>query len=183
MANVGVLSVTRARKGAVFATNDISKWRNLRSRRGSHQLSPELTPTGDGLCVARVLSTAGIHRAVRRATTGAATPIVRLDSVSDRGPRQALGPAVRHLPHGGPSGEPYSFLSLDGLTERRLRVFACTVLADDDPTYWGIAQLPRELPIQFLGVGLGATLILGQNALLWAALPCSSRRREGAAPG
>lgn len=35
-------------------------------------------------------------------------------------------------------------LSLDGLTERRLSVFAGPVLAEDDPLYRDLVQLPRE---------------------------------------
>ncbi|CAM3734601.1 DNA/RNA non-specific endonuclease [Nocardioides zeicaulis] len=35
-------------------------------------------------------------------------------------------------------------LALDGLTERRLSVFAGPVLTDDDPTYRNLVQLPRE---------------------------------------
>ncbi len=35
-------------------------------------------------------------------------------------------------------------LALDGLTERRLSVFAGPVLADDDPVYRDVVQLPRE---------------------------------------
>ena len=35
-------------------------------------------------------------------------------------------------------------LALDGLTERRLSVFAGPVLANDDPTYRNLVQLPRE---------------------------------------
>lgn len=45
--------------------------------------------------------------------------------------------------------------------------------------------LKSVAPIQFPGVGLGATmvLILGQNALIWAALAALIRRRERATPG